>query len=205
MEETSKTLNDDANRPISVRLSPGFILASFVLPCIAAFFAGRTTGALFLPVGVPHYRPVVNLPDGSDSEMLTTETLTSSEGSSVSSTLPVPVVPKDKDVPQTVFTSKNFAVDNVRTSNTMHLQRDEQQKAGEESSDMATTEGQLDDAVYEPAGQHLLVDIKNVDASFLDSEQLLAEAMVKLVQESGLTLLSYHCHSMIPSGVSCGK
>jgi len=204
MEDTSKTFDDDANRPISVRLSPGFILASFVLPCIAAFFAGRTTGACFLAAGVPHHRPVVNLPDGSGAAMLTTETITSPEGFSVS-TLPVPVVPKDKDVPQTVFTSKNFAVDNVRTSNTMHLQRHEQQKAGEESSDMVTTEGQQDDAVHEPAGQHLLVDIKNVDASFLDSEQLLAEAMVKLVQESGLTLLSYHCHSMIPSGVSCGK
>ena len=54
-----------------------------------------------------------------------------------------------------------------------------------------------------PAGQHLLVDIKNVSAKFLNSEQRLADAMVTSVKSAGLTLLSYHCHSLIPAGVSC--
>jgi len=54
-----------------------------------------------------------------------------------------------------------------------------------------------------PAGQHLLVDIKNVEAAFLNSEQRLADAMVEVVQSAGLTLLSYHCHSLLPAGVSC--
>lgn len=54
-----------------------------------------------------------------------------------------------------------------------------------------------------PAGQHLLVDMKNVDSAFLDSEIRLAEAMVSVVNESKLTLLSYHCHKLIPMGVSC--
>ena len=54
-----------------------------------------------------------------------------------------------------------------------------------------------------PAGQHLLVDIKNVDADFLNSEERLAEAMVEVVALSELTLLSYHCHGLIPEGVSC--
>ncbi len=54
-----------------------------------------------------------------------------------------------------------------------------------------------------PAGQHLLVDIKNVDAAFLNSESRLAHAMVQVVNESKLTLLSYHCHSLMPTGVSC--
>ena len=54
-----------------------------------------------------------------------------------------------------------------------------------------------------PAGQHLLVDIKNVDGNFLNSEQRLAEAMVSVVNESKLTLLSYHCHKLVPMGVSC--
>jgi len=54
-----------------------------------------------------------------------------------------------------------------------------------------------------PAGQHLLVDIKNVDANFLNSESRLAQAMVDVVAESELTLLSYHCHSLQPLGVSC--
>jgi S-adenosylmethionine decarboxylase proenzyme len=56
---------------------------------------------------------------------------------------------------------------------------------------------------HQPAGQHLLVDLKNVDADFLNSEERLANAMVDVVKEGGLTLLSYHCHALIPSGVSC--
>ena len=56
---------------------------------------------------------------------------------------------------------------------------------------------------HRPAGQHLLVDIKGVDSDFLNSEELLSKAMVDTVLESGLTMLSYHCHSLLPSGVSC--
>ena len=54
-----------------------------------------------------------------------------------------------------------------------------------------------------PQGQHLLVDIKNVNAAFLNSEKRLADAMVDVVKSAGLTLLSYHCHSLSPAGVSC--
>ena len=56
--------------------------------------------------------------------------------------------------------------------------------------------------------QHLaspdrLVDIKNVEADFLNSESRLADAMISVVRSAGLTLLSYHCHSLTPAGVSC--
>jgi S-adenosylmethionine decarboxylase proenzyme len=54
-----------------------------------------------------------------------------------------------------------------------------------------------------PSGQHLLVDIKNVEADFLNSEKRLSNAMVETVKAAGLDLLSYHCHSLIPAGVSC--
>ena len=64
-------------------------------------------------------------------------------------------------------------------------------------------EGGDDEEEHLPAGQHLLVDIKNVDANFLNSESRLAQAMVDVVAESELTLLSYHCHSLQPLGVSC--
>ena len=60
-----------------------------------------------------------------------------------------------------------------------------------------------EDEEHLPAGQHLLVDIKNVDSDFLNSEERLAEAMVEVVALSELTLLSYHCHGLIPEGVSC--
>jgi hypothetical protein len=54
-----------------------------------------------------------------------------------------------------------------------------------------------------PAGQHLLMDLMNVEAEFLNSEQRLADAMVQSIKTAGLTLLSYHCHSLLPAGVSC--
>ena len=54
-----------------------------------------------------------------------------------------------------------------------------------------------------PSGQHLLVDIKNLEAAFLNSEARLAEAMQASVKAAGLTMLSYHCHSLHPAGVSC--
>ena len=56
---------------------------------------------------------------------------------------------------------------------------------------------------HSPAGQHLLVDIANVDADFLDSEERLTQAMVDTVKETGLTMLSYHCHKLMPAGISC--
>ena len=40
--------------------------------------------------------------------------------------------------------------------------------------------------------------IKNVDGTFLDSEERLASAMLNVVDASRLTLLSYHCHGMSP-------
>ena len=60
-----------------------------------------------------------------------------------------------------------------------------------------------DEDEHLPAGQHLLVDIERVNSDFLNSDVRLAEAMVKVVNISKLTLLSYHCHKFIPMGVSC--
>eukprot|EP00591_Stephanopyxis_turris_P011650 CAMPEP_0195507592 /NCGR_PEP_ID=MMETSP0794_2-20130614/1008_1 /TAXON_ID=515487 /ORGANISM="Stephanopyxis turris, Strain CCMP 815" /LENGTH=781 /DNA_ID=CAMNT_0040634329 /DNA_START=63 /DNA_END=2408 /DNA_ORIENTATION=- len=55
----------------------------------------------------------------------------------------------------------------------------------------------------ELAGQHLLVDMKNVNADFLNSEPRLAQALVDVTTEAKIPLLSYHCHSLEPAGVSC--
>jgi S-adenosylmethionine/arginine decarboxylase-like enzyme len=55
----------------------------------------------------------------------------------------------------------------------------------------------------QPATEHLMVDIKNVDCAFLNSEPRLARAIVELVSEADLPLLSYHCHKYTPVGVSC--
>lgn len=73
---------------------------------------------------------------------------------------------------------------------------------GKEKSDQ---DGHNDDSdgLHLPAGQHLLIDFKDVDSNFLNSEERLASAMIELCNESKLTLLSYHCHSLVPIGVSC--
>ena len=47
------------------------------------------------------------------------------------------------------------------------------------------------------------MDIKDVDSNFLNSEERLAKAMIQLTEETKLTLLSYHCHTLVPIGVSC--
>ena len=47
------------------------------------------------------------------------------------------------------------------------------------------------------------MDIKNLEAAFLNSESRLADAMQASVKAGGLTMLSYHCHSLHPAGVSC--
>jgi S-adenosylmethionine decarboxylase proenzyme len=60
-----------------------------------------------------------------------------------------------------------------------------------------------DGAEHLPKGQHLLMDIERVSSTFLNSEEQLAKAMLDLVDQCGLTLLSYHCHGLAPSGVSC--
>lgn len=45
--------------------------------------------------------------------------------------------------------------------------------------------GGVDPGLHRPSGQHLLVDIRNVDGDFLNSEKRLSEAMVETVLEAG--------------------
>ena len=134
-------------------------------------------------------------------------------------TLPDPVLQVGKTPPITTYTSKNF---NTAKSSTTHS-RWMVTEAGENtvkikdgknldgsnqqcrSSTNETCDGLSEDTGEEhlPAGQHLLIDIEHVDSGFLNSEERLATAMLELVNECGLTLLSYHCHGLLPSGVSC--
>lgn len=73
----------------------------------------------------------------------------------------------------------------------------------EDGDDNDDDEEEEEEEEHLPAGQHLIIDMENVNHEFLDSADRLAEAMVKVVNESQLTLLSYHCHKLIPMGVSC--
>jgi S-adenosylmethionine/arginine decarboxylase-like enzyme len=74
---------------------------------------------------------------------------------------------------------------------------------GDNESKEDEDEDEDDDDESQPVAEHLMVDIKNVDTTFLDSEHLLVQAMLGLVEEAKVKVLSYHCHAFSPAGVSC--
>jgi len=121
--------------------------------------------------------------------------------------LPPPTVIPGKEVPPTTYTFQHFPTGGSRINYDLLLDRSDEEyehdnvvnKSTEDSSDDSSDESSEDgsddplEGLHLPAGQHLLIDIKNVDPIFLNSEDRLAEAMIQLVDESKLTLLSYHC------------
>ena len=117
--------------------------------------------------------------------------------------LPTPAIIAGKKVPPTTYTSKTFQQGGALTSRTVHLDRCPANyfHGTEDDADEATPHE--DGGLHLPSGQHLLIDIQYVDHDFLNSEEKLATAMIDMVNESKLTLLSYHCHSLVPVGVSC--
>jgi hypothetical protein len=122
--------------------------------------------------------------------------------------LPLPIYSELKEVPHTIYSSKNFDTGVDATSDSILARRremtDQQQPPAKAStSQVPGYVAPQGDELHEPAGQHLLVDIKSVDGAFLNSKDRLASAMVNLVNMSGLTMLSYHCHALLPVGVSC--
>jgi len=127
--------------------------------------------------------------------------------------LPTPTV-TGKVVPPTIYSTMNFDTrSSVISSQWLKNNFDEKQVDDEMRTPLNVKLTPVDnetDYVYDaddeehlPAGQHLLIDINNVNGSFLNSEKQLATAMLDMVDTSGLTLLSYHCHGLVPSGVTC--
>lgn len=133
--------------------------------------------------------------------------------------LPTPVLPFGKVLPQTIYTSKTFDTSRSSINSRWVVTEEGRQQCvdlpGSEcaapevaqpqppTNDSALIGSAEDDEIHMPHGQHLLVDIENVDSGFLNSEERLANAMLDLINGCGLTLLSYHCHGLEPSGVSC--
>lgn len=134
--------------------------------------------------------------------------------------LPTPKAQAGKIIPQTIYTTKNFDTRLSALTASQWLQPAEEEEGGTPNAaptnnvpDPKNEKLSIDDdgvADYEkeeeehlPAGQHLLVDIDGLEAAFLNSEARLATAMISMVDNSGLTLLSYHCHGLYPEGVSC--
>ena len=132
--------------------------------------------------------------------------------------LPNPEMKEGKAVPQTLYTAKNFDTARSATIHSRFVVTDEgveqsvdvpegqcesQCRGGSAESDELSLDVEGDGEVHLPKGQHLLIDISDVDGAFLNSEERLAKAMLDLVKQCGLTLLSYHCHGLTPFGVSC--
>jgi hypothetical protein len=117
--------------------------------------------------------------------------------------LPTPAIIAGKKVPPTTYTSKIFQQGGALTSRTVHLDRCPANYFHGTEDDADEVKPHEDEGLHLPSGQHILIDIQYVDPDFLNSEEKLATAMIEMVNESKLTLLSYHCHSLVPVGVSC--
>jgi S-adenosylmethionine/arginine decarboxylase-like enzyme len=110
------------------------------------------------------------------------------------------LVTKDlKAMPKTNYTFNTFDTSTKASSNWLNTNGDDGNVTclGEERGD--------DDKEvrHHAGGVHLTVYMRNVDEAFLDSEDLLAQAMVNVVNATDLTILSCHCQHLTPAGVSC--
>jgi S-adenosylmethionine decarboxylase proenzyme len=194
-----------------------FVVLSMLLSILVAFAVGRTARLMILV-------------DPRSPEISVGASVASAVEMSLPPvvTLPDPVLKAGKTAPPTQYLSKTF--DTTLSASTQsrwivveeakQQQYDSPSNLNEEciaptesspelnvSNDDQSLDGDIHLKegleVHLPAGQHLLMDIENVDREFLNSELRLANAMLELVDTSGLTLLSYHCHKFRPRGVSC--
>jgi S-adenosylmethionine decarboxylase proenzyme len=192
--------------PFRVRVSHRFVVLS-LLSCILVAFAVGSTARVVLIINPQKEflarQALLYLPEKESDGLCRMK-------------LPNPVLKEGKAVPQTTYTSKNFDTARSATINSRWVVTEEgkQQcvdlpdsecKAPNASDPNGSTDTLVteDEEPHMPQGQHLLIDIENVDGGFLNSEERLANAMLDLVNDCGLTLLSYHCHGLTPMGVSC--
>jgi S-adenosylmethionine decarboxylase proenzyme len=193
-------------KPYEMELTPKQMLLT-ALPAFIAFALGVLTRVHYAENGVAAVRITPNVVTQGDDVVKLRER----------ADMPKPVLPSWKKVPETIYTFREFETDNEHIPAYGYLDvpvAEEQQNscnADENECEHVEKDGDggdekdedEDDEEHLPAGQHLLVDIKNVEADFLNSDVRLAQAMIDVVNESKLTLLSYHCHSLLPMGVSC--
>jgi len=198
------------NEKYMVLISKRFVILS-VLSCILVAFSVGRTARMILLVN-PQNRLLVL---GNDIMNKNDQHGKYEDGPAMRS-LPEPKMKDGKVPPQTEYTSKTFDTTKSASTQSRWVVTDAGEKNCEglsvndcvaspniEDEDEDEREDNGQHEMYLPAGQHLLLDIENVDRNFLNSEERLAHAMLKLIDECGLTLLSYHCHKMIPLGVSC--
>ena len=202
--------------PFKVMVSARFLVMSLVSSVLLAFAVGRAARLILLEgprralLAERRQSTLRNRPDYVNKYV------------GYESSLPSLIAIDERKIPHTRYTAKHFdtARSVIRSSylarnrygartsiDEDHVQvclTDEDGKRTCSGEDTVTTKDAYEDEVdTQPAGEHLMVDIKNVDGAFLNSEQLLSRAMVDVVKAAELTLLSYHCHGLTPAGVSC--
>ena len=179
-----------SGRSYLVRIPPHFILLTLVIVCGVAFSVGTISRVVLLSsMGIHPSAYPSNTPASIQSDV-----------ENLKHYLPVPVRINDKELPPTTYSSTQVLPQvGATTSHSVHMDR----KVKLYYENNITNDGDTNQEQHLPSGQHLLVDLKNVDPTFLNSEQQLAEAMVELAIISKVNLLSYHCHSIVPMGVSC--
>lgn len=176
---------NDGNNPFATNLSVPFVLCALLAVSATALTVGRLSGELLLIMF--HGASGVTLADAQ--------------------VLPQPLYSELKQIPRSVYTSKHYDTAAIATSETL-LARRAHFGGGFETKETNLSRWKDEDVdlkeKHGPSGQQLLVDIKFVDAGFLASEERLATYMIKLVELSGLTMLSYHCHRYLETGgISC--
>ena len=204
--ETDSHKNAGGNH--NVRISTNFLLTTILFICIISHGVGRFSATfavlklsdMYTNTGSHNRRTQI----GDDPI----------DGFSSNQALPPPIYSNKKNIPITVYSSKHYDSGSVQTTESL-LARRSYEDDGPSSTDTEATvdadgtiEGDsynetLMSELHQPSGHHLLVDIKSVNGKFLNSEAKLAKAMIDLVEMSGLTMLSYHCHRLNPVGVSC--
>lgn len=214
-------------KPYVVVVSIRFVIASLVTACLVAFTIG-TAARIILIEG-----PKNALLSSEESPMrVRADYHDNLESGGKPKTLPPPLLQEGKEMPKTIYTSKNFDTASSTASSLLIAKAKEETKeyqnddsdwkygdttCAEEGGSCSRGKGDDfkapppsephssddDEEEHLPAGQHLLVDIKDIDGAFLNDEERLAQAMIDVVNDSRLTLLSYHCHALQPSGVSC--
>ena len=185
--------NDDSDEDdlslFIVQVTPRFLVCSLI-PCIlVAFAVGKTARTLMLEEQVAQVvGPKQTVEDSRDH-----------------TGLPTPILKEGKVMPHTTYSSRNFDTSKSAPDSRFVIDDGANHIASVSISadDLLNNIDVVDEAEHLSEGQHLLIDIANVDSSFLASEERLADAMVELIDECDLTLLSYHCHSLTKRGVSC--
>ena len=211
--------------PYRIKVSARFVLVSMLASVLLAFAVGRAARLLLLEgprrALLSHYRQSTlrDPPIGGSRQELPLPFLVAKEGEQI---------PHTRYSSKTFDTAKSTMVSSwLITNRDAHWLEGEDemfpdannQEGSETSEGNVPAKDQGDKSIAQklnaiaaicdeeetsqPAAEQLMVDIKNVDTAFLNSEHLLAQAMIDVVRAAKLTLLSYHCHGMEPTGVSC--